>query len=770
MNRVLIASILISAALSGCQTANTNTTPAQREEPVIQTIGSIKVPASEFSYVYSKNNANADDAFTEKSIREYLELYTNFKLKVADAEKAGLDTTRAFTQELEVYRKQLAQPYLTEKSVTEKLVKEAYERLKEEINAAHILITVAEGASPKDTLNAFNRINEIRTQALAGADFEELARTLSQDPSAKANSGNLGYFTALQMVYPFEQAAYITPVGQISPPIRTRFGYHIIKVKDRRPSQGQIKVAHIMVRANAGMPAEDSIAAKRKIDEIYSRIRKGESWRMLTAQFSDDNGSRAKGGELPAFGTGNMIPGFEEVAFALKTSGEVSKPVLTPYGWHVIKLIEKFPLAPFEQMEPTLKSKVSKDSRSELNRSALIARLKKENEFQENLKSIEAALAMADSSLSKGKWSYNLSDKNNKDVLFSIGENEYTKADFFNYVKGAQRPLKNTSADYLMRNMYQKFVEDNLVQYEEAHLEKKYEDYRMLVKEYRDGILLFQLMDNNVWTKAIEDTAGLRTFFNINRDKYTWGKRADAVVYSAADDKVLAEVKKKLNDKIFPVNEPAVNDVTFGKSSNKIEGNSLKVLDNLVAAMNNDQALYLDIIGHADLKETGGISGKRIGSVANYLIDKGISKERLVAKDYGTRLAVTAKSADNTKQKNQRVTFKVYSSSNKALEKVMNANAPLTLQVAEGLFQKGDNEFVDKVEWKEGEYTFESNGRIIYVVIKNVEEPRLKTLEESRGLAISDYQTYLEKEWIERLRKNYPVVINEAEVQKLIKN
>ncbi len=766
MNRIFVATAALALIAGGCKT----TKAPQASDPYIQTIGNTIVPASEFSYVYQKNNANADDAYSEASVREYLDLYTNFKLKVVDAEKAGLDTTLAFSRELNVYKKQLAQPYLTEKSVTESLIKEAYHRLGEEINASHILISVAEDADPKDTLAAYQRIISLRERAVKGEDFATLARQSSQDPSAAANGGNLGYFTALQMVYPFEQAAYTTPKGEVSQPVRTRFGYHILKVHDRRPSQGQVRTAHIMVRANAGIAAEDSLNAKKKADEIYSRLKKGENWNSLVSQFSDDGNSKAKGGELPLFGTGNMIPSFESAAFALKNPGDYSQPVQTPYGWHIIKLIERIPLESFEEMEASLRAKVSKDSRSDLNRKALLARLKKENGFNENKNAVAAALAKADSTLAIGSWNYDKADKQNKEVLFSLKDSTYTRGDFFAYVKGSQRPRKNVSASYLMQTAYQKFMEESLLNYEEAQLDKKYEDYRMLVKEYRDGILLFQLMDTKVWSKAIDDTTGLREYFNNNRERYTWGKRMEATIYNAADNSVLTEVKAKLNDRIFPVADPKLKDILFDKNVATINEARQQELDAVAARMLADESLYLDIIGHADGAEKTTASAQRARTVASYLESKGVNKNRLIVKDFAQRAPASRKSAAAERAKNQRASFVLYSSSNKALEKVMNTRGALTLQVTEGKFQQGENEFIDRIEWKPGQYTLEQDGRVIYIVVKNVMEPTHKSLDEARGLVISDYQNHLEKEWIKSLKQTYPVVINEAEVKKLIRN
>jgi peptidyl-prolyl cis-trans isomerase SurA len=270
-----LAVMAVLIATGGCKVNQQSSSSSK--DPVIATVGNTPVYSSEFKYVYDKN-AVSDSLPPQESLQQYLDLYVNFRLKVLDAESMGLDTLSSFNQELNGYKQQLAEPYLQDSSITETLVKQAYGRLKEEIRASHILITLPADADPKDTLAAYRKVAELRQKAMQGADFTALAKENSQDPSAASNGGDLGYFTALQMVYPFEDAAYQTQVGQISSPVRTKFGYHIVQVTDRRPSQGKIKTAHIMVRINPEAPAEDAKAARQKIDEIYNaskRVRNG---------------------------------------------------------------------------------------------------------------------------------------------------------------------------------------------------------------------------------------------------------------------------------------------------------------------------------------------------------------------------------------------------------------------------------------------------------------------------------------------------------------
>lgn len=768
--RSLLSTSLVVCATWACKT--TKPTPAtSSNSPVIETIAGKPVYVSEFDYVYRKNNANAKDAYTSASINEYLELFTNFKLKVKEAEALGLDSAESFKKELEGYKKQLAQPYLTEKSATDMLAKEAYERMKEEVNASHILITVSPDADPSDTLKTYNTLLDIRNKAVAGGNFDDLAVQYSMDPSAKSNKGNLGYFTSLQMVYPFENAAFKTPVGNVSPIIRTRFGYHILKVNNKRKSQGEVHTAHIMIRATSGMPASDSLAAKQKIDEIYARLQKGDNWDQLAEQFSEDVNSKTKGGELPWFTTGRMIPNFEDVAFALTTKGEYSKPVLTPYGWHIIKLLEKKELQPYSELETSIKGKVAKDSRSELNRTMLIQRLRKENALVEYPKALESAVALADSSLLLGTWTKNIDGANNA-TLFTINNGKYFTNDFFKFIASYNRRAKDAkgaSAAQYMRTLYKQFLEEKLVAYEEDHLDTKYEDYRMLIKEYRDGILLFQLMDEKVWSKAIEDTTGLKEFYNNQQVNYQWESRAHAKVYSLANESFLSNLKEELKKDRYPISSVIFANSFFTSGKAELDDAAKKSADDVVAKMKMDKNYIIQVLGGTDSKEAMlkmPLASKRAEAVRNYLVSKGVDSTKIMT---STVVKSNARKGAKPRDEDRAVTYMLFSKSAKALEAKFNESAPLNLQVREGVFQKGDNETLKNLDWKVGEYTTTKDGRVYYTVISKIDAPRAKTFEESKGVAISDYQTYLEKEWIKTLKQKYPVVIIRSEVDKLIK-
>ena len=779
MKKTLVACISI-ISIYGCQTSkqpqSQNNLVQPASSPTMMTLGTSEVKTNEFKYVYSKNNANTPEAFTEKSLKDYLELYTNFRLKILAAEAEGKDTISDFKTELEGYRKQLAQPYLTEKGVTEQLIKEAYERMKEEVSASHILLMLSPEAEPKDTLEAYSKLVEYRKRALAGESFDSLASKYSQDPSAKQNFGKLGYFTSMQMVYQFEEAAFKTPVGNISMPIRTRFGYHIMKITGRRPSRGEVKVAHIMIRAAEGITKEDSLAAKQKVDEIYSKLKSGEKWEDLCTQFSDDQNSKTKGGELQAFASNQLgVPTFEDAAFGIEKKGDFSKPIKTAYGWHIIKLIEKQPLKPFAELEPSLKTKVQKDSRSDLNKTIFLQKRKAEYKYSENAATLNAIIAMSDSNLTKGTFDYKNDNPSLKLTLFTIDSKSYNVKDFFEYVKSNQKPKSGSTPTSIQRSNFKAYTDKALMEYEESKLSDKYEDYRMLYKEYRDGILLFSLMDEKVWTKAVNDTTGLKSFYEQNKANYQWKKRNDAIILNASDEITL---KKALNtlksSNVYAVSDPSFDTLSFEIGKTNIEKSMQTTLNRISNGLKRDKNLIVKITSFQDSKDL--LSTKRLDSVMNYLAAKKVNisqlqKESKLVADIKPVAVKGAKKSTTTKANPLvgKVVFQVYSISLKAIEKMYNADKPLSLEVSNNKFQVGENSLLDSLEWKTGEFSYKKGNRFVYIVSKTLLEPTAKTLEEGRGQVISDYQNYLEKEWIKVLRQKYPVNLNEVEFKKLVK-
>ena len=518
------------------------------------TIDTSAVSTQEFIYFYNKNNFNSDQIDDKQSIDDYLQLFIKFKLKVREAYALRFDQSSSYQKELEGYRKQLVKPYLAEQRVIDSLVSEGYQRLTKEVKASHILIRLDSRKSDQDTVEAYQKISDLRARAMNGENFALLAQQNSHDPTAKANQGNLGYFTAFQMVYDFETSAYNTPVGQISNPFRTNYGYHIVKVEDIRPSQGKIKVSHIMVKTSQTMSVKDSIDAAQKIFAISQQLDHGSNWNEMCELYSEDNGTKRRGGSLPWFGT--RTPGFEQASFALTSKGDISSPVRSPYGWHIIKLEDKRPLEPFDSLRNWLTTKVKSASRSKITKRLLISRLKKENQYLQFYSDKQLALEKADTNLTLGKWNYEIDSSVSDQIIFQLKDEFNSIFDFFYWLEANQKPKANISARAYMEELLEKFTEERVLRYEEQHLEDKYFDFKMLFKEYREGILLFDLMDTIVWSKAVKDTLGLKKYYQDSIHKYQWQERADLIILSSPDTSVLQEASALLNSGTFPLGTP----------------------------------------------------------------------------------------------------------------------------------------------------------------------------------------------------------------------
>ena len=469
------------------------------------TLGDKEISAKEFMDVYEKNNVKSE-VIDKKSVDEYLDMYINFKLKVTEAEARRMDTLPKFVKEYEGYRKQLAKPYFSNDAATEQLVEEAYERMHWDINASHILIKCDIHTTPADTLKAYNKALELRKRILKGEDFGDVAVEASDDPSAKGmeeipgkqraykgNRGNLGYFTVFDMVYPFETGAYNTKEGEISMPVRSDFGYHIIKVNSKTPACGQIKAAHIFLVVDEKDPAKSDSVVKAKAYNIYNEIDKdGKNWDLIVKKYSDDKGSAQHGGILTPFKVSQIVPEFIAAIKELNEN-EFSEPVKTSYGYHIVKLIAKSGVKPLEDEKENITKRVEKDMRAKVSEEVVLKRIMKEDKFKENIKVKDAFIATIDTTLKEGKYVVAEGVDEGK-VLFKLMKQNYTIADFIEYIQKHQQAQPFMSSASYAYQLYDEFVKESVFAYEDAHLEEKYPDFKLLVQEYHDGILLFDLM------------------------------------------------------------------------------------------------------------------------------------------------------------------------------------------------------------------------------------------------------------------------------------
>lgn len=606
----------------------------------------------EFIRVYNKNlDLVKDDS--QKDLDKYLELFLGYKLKVEKAYKIGLQNEPKYQNELKSYRTQLAKNYLNDSKVTNALVEEAYDRTKNEARASHILILVDENASPQDTLKAYNKILDLKKRIESGEDFDEVAATFSEDPSAKDNKGDLGYFSAFRMVYPFESAAYKTPVGKISNPFRTRFGYHILKVTDKRENRGEVTVAHIMIIKPSTKEQALEQKAKQTIDDIYKKIQQGESFETLADQFSEDKSSAAKGGQLQRFGSGQLTSAeFENVAFSLKDKNQISEPFQSQFGWHIVKLIEKFPVQTIGEMRYELENKIRRDDRSLLITNSLAKKVREKYTVTKN----NAVIVKVKKVVTNDFYTQTLQIPDNlkfaDDNVATINNDRklYAK-DFLNYIIAQQKGNSKTKpVGNLVDELFEKWLDEKLIEYFDDNLEKEFSEFRYVMDEYRDGLLLFDLMEKEIWNKAKTDTIGLKDFYDNHIKDYMWKKRLDVDILSSTNEKILKKAQSYLKK---------------GKS-----------LDYIKEELNK-------------------------GDKINVMIKSGVFEEDY---DILTSFSIDKKEVTGIKQKE--------------------------------------------------EYYFVVN-------VKEVTPAEPKSMTECKGKLVSDYQQYLENNWVNDLKKEFSVTINQ---------
>ena len=622
-----------------------------QDSPVLMTIGDEKVSLEEFERIYRKNNNPT--SLNRQSAEEYLELFINFKLKVKEAESLGMDTTARFLNELEGYRRQLAKPYLVDEEDKEAMMKEAYEWSKYDIKASHILIRLPDSPVPEDTMAAYEKMMVIRDRILGGEAFETVARATSEDESVRQNGGNLNYFTVLSMVYPFERVAFTTPVGKLSMPFRTDYGYHIMMVYDKRPARGQVKVAHIFIRTPRGMDEEGKLMAYQKVQMVYDSLKMGVDFGELAMHHSEDPASAREGGNIPWFGTGRMISEFEDACFAIENKGDYSMPFKTFYGWHIVKLIDKQGIGTFEEMKPELQQKINGGGRMNIRSERFVQKLQKEYGFTAYPEALVPLYQAVDSTLLVGQWkSGHLKELDSE--LMKIGDRKVETGEFVSYVETRQNSGKSRNPLAYVDMLYKEFTFETVIAYEESRLSEKYPEFRYIYQEYHDGILLFDIMDQKVWTMAVADSAGLESYHKEHRKEYMWGDRTEAYLLSTNGQVDMAGLRS------------AYKKILKGKWNQEAL---------------NEHYCHNDTVPCITL---------------SYL-----------------------------------------------------------------LVEKGVNEMVDARNGATGPGPVTENGENrTFVIVKGVRSPQAKKLDDARGQVTSDYQEYLEAEWINYLKEKYPVTVD----------
>jgi peptidyl-prolyl cis-trans isomerase SurA len=569
---------------------------AQGNDEVLMRVDDVPIEASEFLRVYNKNlDLVKDDS--QRDIDTYLQLFVEYQLKLQEAKRLKLDEDANYKREFQRYKKQLTKNYLSENKVTETLVKEAYERSGIDVNASHVLVRLDE--TSKDTINAYNDVLALRNRILEEG-FEEVKKDVHDGKSIFLE--DLGYFSAFKMVYDFETAAYNTPVGELSMPFRTQFGYHAVLVKDKRPSRGTVTAAHIMI---ALKQKDSTIVPEQRIQEIYTKLKQGDSFESLAKQFSDDKSSARNGGVLAPFKSGQLNSvAFEDQAFSLKNNGDVSEPFKTDYGWHIVKRINLEPLQDFKELKPSLENRVKRDSRSKLINTAMVDELKLRYDIVYENGCKEYFNSIITDEFFKNKWK--MPDTIDKDkMIFKINNRTFTYGQFGGFLTSTQRKYfnKETPVKIIIDNAYDDFFEKSILKFREDNLELENEEFANILKEYRDGLLLFDLMEKEIWNKASKDTLGLKAYYEKNKSNYRWDKRVDIVMASSSDKDMVIKAKKmmekrKSEDEVSKaLNTNEIQNIIFTKGVYIINDSKLpadlKLEEGISKVYNHNEAFHV---------------------------------------------------------------------------------------------------------------------------------------------------------------------------------
>ncbi len=571
--------IMVGAALSACALA------WAAKDPVLMTVGGIDVPKSEFEYLYHKNS---QQQVSQQPLEEYAEMFKVYKLKVADALSEGIDTTASFRKEMNQYRRDLAAPYIADSAYLLNFVQEAYERSRNEVELSHIMLMKGMDAAANEAIR--QRLDSIRHIIVdEGRDFEEVARAFSQDRSVAMNGGNLGYLTTGRVPYSFEVAGFATPEGEVSEVVESPVGFHLIKGGRRRPARGQVLAEHIMKMVAPGATPEEEAAAKAWADSVYMEAKAAPArFEDMARRLSDDKGSARQGGQLPWFGAGMMVAPFDSAAFAMEV-GEISAPVRSQYGWHIIRKLDAKGAPTMAELKPEILQRLSnpQDERSGMVQRHNWERLARKHKGSVNeagvkrLQEYVAAAGMLDSAFYDACRSGELAGVE----VARIGKRPLTAAQMVDGVRQTSLPAGDY-ANEIIRGNADACLHRGLMEAEYDWLEANEPDYRNLLREYRDGSLLYEVSVAKVWDKAAKDTEGLDRYFKAHRDDYTWKKpHVKGYLVQALNDSVAEAARQRLatlgGDTIVPAMRKE-----FGKSITiervLVEEGQSAMVDNLV--------------------------------------------------------------------------------------------------------------------------------------------------------------------------------------------
>ncbi len=495
------------------------------------------IKLDEFLWMFNKNS-ELNRVQSESDLDQYMDLFVSFKLKVAEAIEQGLDTDPAFQRELKGYKSQLERNYLSDQTISNKLIAEAYDRLQYDVKAVHVLVRL------NDSLQEIEEVTRLG-KLLDELPFEEMRKTYHNGKTVFVE--NLGYFTAFNMDYDFETVAYNTPVGSLSKSFKTKFGHHVLKVLDRAISPGEIQVAHILL---ADQP-KDTIASEQQIFSLYQELVNGADFSALAQKYSDDQQSSGKGGRLNYFRRGQLASEiFESKCLALNEIGEITTPFQTEFGWHIVKLLDRKKIEPLELAKVDLEKRIQRDGRSQIINQVFFNKLAKLYHMNYFNPQKDYLLKIIDNSYFEQSWQPPV-DMPQDIVLFELNGQKIYLINFVNYLTdGKKRYDSSWSMDDMLADAFKNFVNNLMYNKYQSELSERFPEFRFLLNEYREGLLLFEVMQKNVWSKYPDQKEEVVKFQEalehtwVNSLKQKHKVKINQVAWNALKKELLRDAKK----------------------------------------------------------------------------------------------------------------------------------------------------------------------------------------------------------------------------------
>ena len=748
--------------LSGCSS----------REAIVATVGEKPITLKEYEDLYIKSNGSREAAAksTQDEREKFLDLVTKFRLKLADAYDHGLNKRPDLIAEIDQYKSSLASSFLTDREISGPGAKAMFDHRHNEYRASHILISLGQTPTKEESTAAYAKADTVLARLRAGARFDSLAVGYSQDPSVSQNKGDLYYFTAGQMVPAFEDAVFNMKVGEITQkPVRTQFGLHIIKLVDKKPARGEIKASHIMIRFEKQDPGpEDTLAAYQKIKAIQDSVKSGVDFAELAKRNSGDPGSASKGGDLGWFQRRRWVLPFDEVAQTLKP-GEVSGIVRTVYGYHLIKCYDEHPPKNFEDSKKDMQQ-LYQQTRFQDDYKKYYARLQGETQFKLHEDVLLKFIAACDSNRTTkdSAWWSTIPKSVGSSSLITFGTRPVSVDSVVTLINERQDFTNTPLRDPGIRNAVDKVAESLVFAVKAESLEKDSPEFGAIMKEYTDGILLYQIEKERIWDKIAVNDSVLKVYFNNNRDKFTFPDRVDFTELRAADDSVARLISAQARGG-KTLEEIAASDsvrmaqrydfqVDFDAPSAKLSASATKELGPVLAQLKGDPILRIQIVTHPDTSarkvQNEKLAEQRVKSIKAYFTRNGIAEPRLTtfSQAYNRKTM-----ADTVRDKNilyRRVTMNIIGRRAMVIGKLESAILPIATDERTAK--------ADSLQAGQISLPFRSKYGLSIVRLNRRDPTRQKTFEEAGTEVSSSFQEYeskrLENEWLDGLRKRYPLV------------